>query len=333
MWTEHRAPSFAPQAASYLWPGRPLWKGAQYGRPPHGPGALANQGRRLGARLLDALVLLPVFLGLAAIAIAIVAPHAGPIFPKTNPGYDAPVQTPGFVWIYLAVIATFLVAGFVMVVYETIATARYGRTLGKAWLHIRPIRTDGSPLGWGRSFGRVGLYWLSGFLSWIGALDALWCLWDANQQCLHDKAVDTLVINDPAPGAGPETTTAPNASWSEAGWWLASDGNWYPPQLSSSAPPPGYGHPPWSWPPVAALPRNNGLAIASLVCSLTAILLVGLPAIIGVVFSFVARSQIRRSNGAQTGAGMALAGIIVGFVILAGWVLIFVLGHRGGSMS
>jgi hypothetical protein len=30
----------------------------------------------------------------------------------------------------------------------------------------------------------------------IGLLDPLWCLWDANQQCLHDKVVDSVVIND-----------------------------------------------------------------------------------------------------------------------------------------
>ena len=34
-----------------------------------------------------------------------------------------------------------------------------------------------------------------GFL-WIGLLDPLWCLWDDKRQCLHDKAVDSIVIND-----------------------------------------------------------------------------------------------------------------------------------------
>jgi len=63
--------------------------------------------------------------------------------------------------------------------------------------------------------------------------------------------------------------------------------------------------------------RTNGMAIASLVCSLVAILLGGIPAILGIIFGFVARSQIRKSNGSQKGDGMALSGIIIGFVFVA----------------
>ena len=59
-------------------------------------------------------------------------------------------------------------------------------------------------------------------------------------------------------------------------------------------------------------PQTNGLAIASLVsacaasCSSSGCLL-------GIIFGFVARAQIKRTNGVQQGAGLALAGIIVGF--------------------
>jgi hypothetical protein len=58
------------------------------------------------------------------------------------------------------------------------------------------------------------------------------------------------------------------------------------------------------------------MAIASLVCSLGGIIL-GLPAIVGVILGFVARGQIRRSGGTRSGSGLALAGIIVGFVDIA----------------
>ncbi len=70
-----------------------------------------------------------------------------------------------------------------------------------------------------------------------------------------------------------------------------------------------------------ATKSTNGLAIASLVCSCAGILFFGVPGIVGIIFGFVARSQIRRSNGAQGGAGLALAGIIVGFA----WIVILVL--------
>jgi hypothetical protein len=67
-------------------------------------------------------------------------------------------------------------------------------------------------------------------------------------------------------------------------------------------------------------PKTNGLAIASLICSCVGLFF--LPIIPGIVLGFVARSQIRRSNGTQRGDGLAIAGIIIGF----GWVVIFALG-------
>jgi len=52
-----------------------------------------------------------------------------------------------------------------------------------------------------------------------------------------------------------------------------------------------------------------------------------LPAILGVIFGFVARSQIKVSAGAQRGDGLALAGIIVGFGWLALLVVTIVFGN------
>lgn len=97
------------------------------------------------------------------------------------------------------------------------------------------------------------------------------------------------------------------------GWWLASDGRWYPPEAVPGTTPPvanpyvpgnpygdgtpyGYGTPySYGWPtPVAT--KTNGMAIASLVCSLVALPVAGFPAVLGVIFGFVARSQIERSN-------------------------------------
>jgi uncharacterized RDD family membrane protein YckC len=219
-WTEHRVPPPPPLPPFGLW-GPPPWKGAQLGRPANGPGALADPGRRFGARMLDVLVLLPVFALLLTVTLLIAAPHFGPLFPTAHyTGYPGPDETttipfPGIFWVELTVFGTVLATGLVMVAYETVATARYGRTLGKAWLHIRPVRIDGSTLGWGRAFGRVVIYWLFGFVSWFGALDPLWCLWDDKRQCLHDKVAGSIVINDLEPstaGAGHSSTPAPIGS-------------------------------------------------------------------------------------------------------------------------
>jgi uncharacterized RDD family membrane protein YckC len=174
----------------------PAWKGAQLGLPKESPGSLANPGRRLAARALDALVLLPIFAAICALAIGLVAPHAGPMFPALPTTSNSPERMPGFVWLYITVLGAIVATGLLMVIYEGVATARYGRTLGKAWMGIRPVRTSGTSLSWARSFGRVGTYFLASFLSWLGLLDPLWCLWDKDQQCLHDKVADTVVIND-----------------------------------------------------------------------------------------------------------------------------------------
>ena len=59
-------------------------------------------------------------------------------------------------------------------------------------------------------------------------------------------------------------------------------------------------------------PRTNGLAIASLVLGI--IPCTGITSILAIVFGFMARNQIEQSGGTQQGSGMALAGIILGFV-------------------
>jgi uncharacterized RDD family membrane protein YckC len=136
-----------------------------------------------------------------ATPFAVVTPRPGPMFPTVGKNINGPIPTPGFVWVELAVMGAMFATGLVMIAYETVATARYGRTLGKAWLHIRPVRVRGEQLGWGRSLGRAALVWLAAGLNWLGLLDYLWCLWDGIQQCVHDKIVDSIVVNDSAPGA------------------------------------------------------------------------------------------------------------------------------------
>jgi uncharacterized RDD family membrane protein YckC len=210
-WTGHRAPATPPGYTGYAgyaaypgyvpW-GAPPWKGAQLGRPAHGPGALADPGHRLAARMLDWAVMLRVLAALLTVSLDVAAPHFGPILPRTNLNDpNATVPVPGLVWIYLTVFGCMVCTGLVMVAYETVGVAHFGRTLGMAWLHIRPVRVFGGTLGWGRSFGRAAMFWLAGALGWIGLLDPLWCLWDDRRQCLHDKVVDSIVINDiVAPG-------------------------------------------------------------------------------------------------------------------------------------
>jgi hypothetical protein len=96
----------------------------------------------------------------------------------------------------------------------------------------------------------------------------------------------------------------------------------YPP--NPQYPPTGYGGPPLAV-------KTNGLAVASLVCSCVGVILFTLPCILGVIFGFVARSQIRRSEGMQKGDGLALAGIIVGFAGIALAIILIVVSINNNN--
>jgi len=76
--------------------------------------------------------------------------------------------------------------------------------------------------------------------------------------------------------------------------------------------------------------KTNGLAIAALVCGIAGFIFF-IPGALGVIFGFIARAQIKKSNGTQKGGGMALAGIIVGFAWLALLVLIIIGNHNNNA--
>jgi hypothetical protein len=95
-------------------------------------------------------------------------------------------------------------------------------------------------------------------------------------------------------------------------------------------PPAGYGAPAYGY--VTPMgPKNNGLAIASLICAIGGVFFLGIPSILGIIFGFIARSQIQRSEGTQTGSGLALAGIIVGFCVVAIGILILIVAVVGAN--
>jgi hypothetical protein len=78
--------------------------------------------------------------------------------------------------------------------------------------------------------------------------------------------------------------------------------------------------------------KTNGLAIAALVCGIAGFILF-IPAVLGIIFGFIARAQIKNSNRTQKGEGMALAGIIVGFAWLVVLVLIIAFGNHNNNAN
>ena len=81
-----------------------------------------------------------------------------------------------------------------------------------------------------------------------------------------------------------------------------------PPVAAPIPPPP----PP---PPPVAGPGTNGFAVASLVCSIATTMICGNSSILAIVLGHVARRQIKRTG--EGGAGLALAGLIIGYLGLA----------------
>jgi hypothetical protein len=76
------------------------------------------------------------------------------------------------------------------------------------------------------------------------------------------------------------------------------------------------------------------LAVASLVLGIVGWAFCGIGSILAIVFGFVARGQIRSSQGRQGGQGLAQAGIILGFVglaLIAVWVLAIAVGSSGSG--
>jgi hypothetical protein len=76
---------------------------------------------------------------------------------------------------------------------------------------------------------------------------------------------------------------------------------------------------------VTPVARTNALAIASLACGLAQFVFGPLTAIPAIVFGHMARHQIKRTG--EQGAGLALAGLILGWAtVILGIVLIVVFG-------
>jgi hypothetical protein len=74
--------------------------------------------------------------------------------------------------------------------------------------------------------------------------------------------------------------------------------------------------------------RTNGLAIASMVLGIVWIFWIG--SVLAVIFGHVALRGIKRSAGAERGRGMALAGLVLGYLAIAVFAVSFAVGFVRG---
>lgn len=83
--------------------------------------------------------------------------------------------------------------------------------------------------------------------------------------------------------------------------------------------------PPYPAPP--PMPRTSGKAITALVLGLLGLWII--PAILALIFGYSGKREIDRSNGWITGRGMAVAGIVLGWIGVSIWGGIIVLAVIG----
>lgn len=118
--------------------------------------------------------------------------------------------------------------------------------------------------------------------------------------------------DDPAPpGFYPDPADATRERWWDGASWAATPGTLHPvtvPTIRDLTPPP---------------PRQNQLALASLVLGVSWIFFIG--SILAVIFGHTAMSQIRESEGREIGRGNAMIGLILGYVGIAAGLLLVVL--------
>jgi uncharacterized RDD family membrane protein YckC len=153
--------------------------------PPWAGAPLAGWWSRVGATILDSLILtVPV----AALVLLVVAVAAGSEWAAVVVGL-------------IALLAYFLAVLF----YAPLLMARDGRANGQTWgkqiVGIRVVRDTGEPVSLGFGFLRELVVkafvfgFLGGFLLSIPTiLDWLWPLWDDENRCLHDMLVKTHVV-------------------------------------------------------------------------------------------------------------------------------------------
>jgi uncharacterized RDD family membrane protein YckC len=177
-------------------PSPPGEDGSPYGGSPYGGAAgapdplagmppLAPRGKRLLARIVDALIIgIPLF--------AILTPLMGMDYTTGDDGAQFAVNTGGY-W-------QGLIYTIVYFVYEGLMLTTRGQTLGKMLMKVRVGMLENGAIPAGNpGWLRAAVYSLPTILPCLGSLfwlvNVLFCTWDQPyRQCIHDKAAKTVVV-------------------------------------------------------------------------------------------------------------------------------------------
>ncbi len=141
---------------------------------------LAGRGSRFAAQLLNGLTTIP-----GSIFFVIV--------------FFSPVTEQADIdGVSIACIVVGIIYFIALLVINLILIARQGQSLGKKWVKIRVVRTDGSPASLGRQIGlRYIVNAIPGQVPLVGIVyvlvDILFIFRD-DRRCIHDLIADTKVV-------------------------------------------------------------------------------------------------------------------------------------------
>lgn len=141
---------------------------------------LAGRLPRLLAQLCDSAIVvviaLPLYIALAGLER------------REDPG-------PGIALIALLTVVVMLA----YVVVQLVLLYRHGQTLGKRWIGIRIVRSDGDRAGLPRLLFLRGFVpgFIGGipYIGWVFALGNVLWIFGEERRCLHDHFADTIVVN------------------------------------------------------------------------------------------------------------------------------------------
>jgi uncharacterized RDD family membrane protein YckC len=160
--------------------------------PVSGRYALASWGSRVGATLIDGIII--------GIGATLILALFGSVF---SVGFFASDEA-GILSLIAGLMLSFLAIAIVALLYAPLMMARTnGKTLGRMALGIRVVRASGEPmtLSWAmlREVAvKALLFGIAGSITFglANLADVLWPLWDDENRALHDFVVDTRTVKD-----------------------------------------------------------------------------------------------------------------------------------------
>lgn len=161
---------------------------------------LAGWWHRVGARIIDGLIMLPVTAVVGFVFMGdFFTEYMNWAMSQTDPLAPVPAELARDLMVFTGLLA------LTGLIYEVVLTTLAGGTLGKlaTGLRIR-LRDEPGKIGWVPSLLRALVYQgpnlvsgLSQMLSFLGLfslVNVLWPLWDSKRQALHDKVAKTNVV-------------------------------------------------------------------------------------------------------------------------------------------